>query len=116
MYVYFIRAGNRGAIKIGWAINVKRRMAAMQTGNAFELKLLAVIPCQSKDHAIHTEKQMHKFFKRQNIRGEWFQGNIDFKKMDNMQDFDTTKSSSSSTKSKYAPIKNAKKKRNNSMV
>lgn len=81
MFVYFVRAGNRGAIKIGIASNIERRMATMQTGNAFQLKLLATIPCDSRLEAENTEKKIHKFFSKQRIRGEWFQGNINFKKI-----------------------------------
>ena len=75
-YVYFIRAGKKGPIKIGMARNVARRMATMQTGNAFELNLLASLKCTSRGDAQILEKQIHKRFKSQRIRGEWFQGNI----------------------------------------
>ena len=81
MFVYFIRAGNRGAIKIGWAKNVESRMAELQTGNAFKLNVLTAIPCDSKEHAIATEQRFHRFFAKQRIRGEWFMGNINFKKL-----------------------------------
>lgn len=111
MYVYFIRAGNRGAIKIGIAKNIERRMATMQTGNAFQLHLLARIPCDNKEQALFLESKIHNFFKRQKIRGEWFQGNIDFRKIGNVEDFDKTKSSPNYSKSDYVHSKDAKKKR-----
>jgi predicted GIY-YIG superfamily endonuclease len=81
MYVYFLRAGNKGAIKIGMAKDVDRRVAELQTGNAFKLNVIALIPCDCREQAEYTEKRLHKFFRKQKIRGEWFQGNIDFKKL-----------------------------------
>ena len=112
MYVYFVRAGNRGAIKIGMARNVERRLATMQTGNAFELKIMACICCESKRDALILEKRLHSKFKRQRIRGEWFQGNIDFRSIkEDFKDTDETKSSLTKPKSDYVPVKNAKKKR-----
>jgi len=112
MYVYFIRAGNRGAIKIGVARNVERRMATMQTGNAFELKLLACIKCNSRNDSLILEKRLHSKFKRQRVRGEWFTGNIDFRSLnEEIIDTDQTRSSLTKAKSTYVPIRNAKKKR-----
>ena len=112
MNVYLVRAGNRGAIKIGVAVNVERRMAALQTGNAFELKLLATIKCRSKEEAYILEKQLHAKFERQKIRGEWFQGNIKFRGINEILiDSDQTMSSTTKEKSDYVHIKNAKKKR-----
>lgn len=79
MFVYFIRAGKKGAIKIGHARDVQRRLDQFQVGNPFKLILLAKIPCASKAHASEIEKRLHKHFWKQRIRGEWFQGNIQFK-------------------------------------
>lgn len=79
-FVYFIRAGKRGAIKIGHARNVERRMDQFQIGNAYKLYLIAKIPCESKGLAESIEKKFHSHFKRQKIRGEWFHGNIEFKR------------------------------------
>lgn len=88
MYVYFIRAGNRGAIKIGVAVDVERRIAELQTGNAFKLNVIAKLKCRNEQEAYEKERKFHKFFKSQRIRGEWFMGNIDFKKL---RDFDMEK-------------------------
>ena len=81
MFVYFLRSGNKGAIKIGLARNVQKRMEVLQAGNAFELKLLAVIPCKSRKEAEWIEERLHKRFHKQRIRGEWFQGNIEIKRI-----------------------------------
>lgn len=87
MFVYIIRAGNRGAIKIGVARNVQRRVDLLQTGNAFKLNILAVIRCASRKEAEMIEKGIHKRFAKQRIRGEWFQGNIDFKRIKEALDY-----------------------------
>ena len=82
MYVYFIRSGRRknNAIKIGKAMNIQRRLDQLQTGNPCQLHLLGYIRCDSVKHAEHIEKLLHDRFKKQNIRGEWFAGNIHYKK------------------------------------
>jgi predicted GIY-YIG superfamily endonuclease len=81
MYVYFIQAGKKGAIKVGITNNVEKRIETLQIGNPYELRVLSLIPCESRAHAFEIERRIHKFFRRQNIRGEWFTGNIDLKKM-----------------------------------
>lgn len=79
MVVYFVRAGNKGAIKIGVARDVKKRLATMQTGNPFELKVIALIPCSGVQQAFDTERRIHNLFKAKRIRGEWFAGDINFR-------------------------------------
>lgn len=81
MYVYFIRAGDRGAIKIGWTKDVEQRINDLQVGNAFKLNVLFKIPCDSAIHAQETERRLHKLYARKRIRGEWFMGDINFKKL-----------------------------------
>lgn len=81
MYVYFIRAGNRGAIKIGMAKDVNDRIANLQTGNAFKLNVLMLIPCDSELQARQLEAKFHRIFAKQRIRGEWFMGSINFQKL-----------------------------------
>lgn len=76
MYVYFIAAGDRGPIKIGRARNVDKRLETLQTGNHLELILLATIYCHSSEHAAEVEHKLHRIFKKQRIRGEWFKRNI----------------------------------------
>ena len=80
MFVYFVQAGSRGAIKIGIARNIKKRMDTMQTGNPFKLNLLAAIPCENRLQAQYIESSLHRFFAKQKVRGEWFMNNISVKK------------------------------------
>ena len=111
MNVYFVRAGNRGAIKIGMADDVESRIAELQCGNPFKLNIISIIPCDSREQAFETERRIHKFFARQCIRGEWFQGNIDFRKLnDQMIDTDETKSSLNRVVPDYQPKKRKKSK------
>ena len=80
MFVYFVQAGLKGPIKIGMARSVSKRLETMQTGNAYKLYVLALIPCQTKLQAAEIEKRLHRLFFKQRIRGEWFTGNIKVKK------------------------------------
>ena len=76
MYVYFVRAGSTGPIKIGVARNVESRLKALQIGNHLELRLVAVMECRDRADAYSKEAQFHKIFKEKRIRGEWFSGSI----------------------------------------
>lgn len=66
--VYFIQAVNGGPIKIGFtAEDVRARCKQLQTGNPYELKVLAWCHApQSK------EKELHKQFASARLEGEWF--------------------------------------------
>lgn len=83
MYVYFMRAGEDGPIKIGMTSKLEKRLAEMQTGNHLELNYIACIPCDNRKEAHKLESDFHRFFRRQSIRGEWFSGDIDFNKIKN---------------------------------
>lgn len=65
MAVYFIRAGNY--IKIGKADNPWKRLSDLQTANAGELEMLAIMP-----GGFETESEIHDTFRGSFIRGEWF--------------------------------------------
>lgn len=66
MSVYFVK-DHTGAVKIGLAKNVDKRIAALQTAHAYNLDLIRVIPGGAlEEWACHFE------FRSQRIRGEWF--------------------------------------------
>lgn len=68
-YVYFIREGAAGSIKIGTTQGSPHgRLRSMQTGNSSDLVLLAAIPGDAG-----LEKRLHERFAALRIRGEWFQ-------------------------------------------
>lgn len=66
-YVYFIRAGRTGAVKIGWARDPQKRLDTLQTGNQHQLHLLGYIPGSVQD-----EYDWHEMCADLRIRGEWF--------------------------------------------
>ncbi len=66
-FVYFVRAGSSGAIKIGRASDVGARLASLQTASAEPLELLAVVV-----GGCEVERALHRQFSSARIRGEWF--------------------------------------------
>ncbi len=74
MFVYFIKSGEseNAPIKIGVAGNVDKRLGDLQVGNPEKLTVVAAIKALGEEHAYWIEKSLHKFFKSNNIRGEWF--------------------------------------------
>jgi hypothetical protein len=67
-FIYFIRAGLHGPIKIGVSTDVHERLATLQTGNHETLYLACVLPCGGPSH----ERALHKTFAEHHIQGEWF--------------------------------------------
>jgi hypothetical protein len=65
--VYFVRAGDDGPIKIGYAREPQRRLNAMQADNHMQLHLLATLPGGPE-----LERALHYFFAPLRVRGEWF--------------------------------------------
>jgi hypothetical protein len=68
-YVYFMQAVDGGPIKIGWAKDPEKRLAAHQVSSASELKLLGAM-WGTQD----VERKWHARFAHLRIRGEWFEG------------------------------------------
>lgn len=62
--VYFISDGNR--VKIGYSNDIDKRLRELQTGSSNEL---TVVNCLYGNY--DTEKIAHKYFKSQNVIGEW---------------------------------------------
>lgn len=68
MTVYFIQAGKRGPIKIGFTDgHPVDRLNYLQCGSAVQLTLLGCAPGTERD-----EKALHRRFSAHRIRGEWF--------------------------------------------
>lgn len=67
MFVYFIRSGHDGPVKIGYAVNVARRIAALQAGNHEPLKVLRVMP-----GGRGLEGRLHREFRASRIAREWY--------------------------------------------
>jgi hypothetical protein len=67
-YVYFVSYQD-GPIKIGRAINVKKRLKGLQTSHPEKLHVLGVIRSEIKSD---TESALHAKFDHLRLRGEWF--------------------------------------------
>jgi DNA-binding XRE family transcriptional regulator len=65
--VYFIREESSGAIKIGVAKDVYRRLSFLRTAHSSELTLLGVIAGDGL-----REAALHRQFQHIRLRGEWF--------------------------------------------
>lgn len=66
-YVYFIRSGDSGPIKIGHSINPDARIWGLQAATHLPLRVVTTIVGDKK-----LEKTLHRKFRRFRIRGEWF--------------------------------------------
>lgn len=64
------------AIKIGLAVDCKRRVKELQTGNARRLWLNISIGPMSEQRAARFEKLLHRRFKKWRLVGEWFNPEI----------------------------------------
>lgn len=68
-FVYFLLCENGGEdfLKIGYAKDVRKRVAQLQTGSPFPLELMGYIAGN-----FETERSIHRECKRQRKFGEWF--------------------------------------------
>lgn len=79
-YVYVVQCGFH--YKIGYARNVKRRIASMRTASPLPLVLVTSFP---SDDAPALEAKLHRRFKRKRVRGEWFKlDKSDLRKLDDL--------------------------------
>ena len=72
MYLYVVKCNEY--YKIGVASNVEARLAALQTGNPYEL---IVKSCFEFDNANSIEQALHQKFSEKQKHGEWFVLNDD---------------------------------------
>jgi hypothetical protein len=66
-FVYFIRQGEKGPIKIGFAADPQKRKQQLQTSSSDTLHTLLVLP-----GTFQTEAHYHARFATLRLRGEWF--------------------------------------------
>lgn len=62
---YFVACKEASAVKIGLAVDLKRRLFTLQAGNPFVLQILLFLP-------FNTERKLHKRFSHLAIGREWF--------------------------------------------
>jgi hypothetical protein len=67
--VYFIKEKDTNNIKIGWCWKLKRRISTLQVSNSKELIL---IKYELTQFPFDREKELHKIYKDNHIRGEWY--------------------------------------------
>lgn len=65
--IYFIQAGEAGAIKIGLAADPSGRLMQLQTSSASPLRMLRTF-----DGGRELEAALHRRFARLRLHGEWF--------------------------------------------
>ena len=70
-FVYFIQ-DEQAATKIGISGNPTQRVATLQTGHPESLILWKTIRCRSAADARAVERDLHSYFERQRMNGEWF--------------------------------------------
>lgn len=68
--IYFAQTNDNAHIKIGYASNIKSRIAGLQTGAPMGIKLLASMPGDYK-----VERAIHQRFAGLREHGEWFRTN-----------------------------------------
>ena len=66
-YVYFFGSQDDDSVKIGYSLNPWARVKEIATGNHKDLTVIGVFKGLVAD-----EKELHKLFDKQRIKGEWF--------------------------------------------
>lgn len=70
-YIYVI-GREQGPVKVGVSDTPERRLASLQTGCPFELRLLHVQKMRGRKHALRHERDFHAIYEMYHLRGEWF--------------------------------------------
>jgi hypothetical protein len=65
-FIYFVES-EHGLVKIGFSVSLRERFKKLQTCSSLPLKLLGL-----RRGTIEGERQLHKRFAAQRVRGEWF--------------------------------------------
>ncbi len=81
-YVYFIQAGEKGPVKIGYGANPEERLRQLQTGNPENLYLRKVL----NGFGFIEEAQLHRLLENFRIRNEWFSPAV----LETVDDLETT--------------------------
>lgn len=66
-YVYFIKSGDGGPVKVGWSENPQMRLAQLQSAHHETLTLIDAVP-GGRD----VEAAVHAQLAESRVRGEWF--------------------------------------------
>jgi predicted GIY-YIG superfamily endonuclease len=69
-FIYLVQIQESNLYKIGYSKNVIQRLATLQTANALEL---IIVERFFSLNARYLEREIHKHYEAQRVRGEWFQ-------------------------------------------
>lgn len=75
-WIYFIRSGEDGPVKIGRAKDPRKRLMRLQTGSSDDLVLETAMLGGPE-----IEKKLHKAFRRHRIHGEWFRPCVELSRL-----------------------------------
>ena len=82
--IYFIQPENESVVKIGYAKNIRNRLAQLQVSNYQKLKVLLLI-----NGDIRLESNLHYMFMDDKLKGEWYFLSDNIKNyIENNMDFD----------------------------
>lgn len=70
--LYLIHSPEHHWFKIGITDNVTKRFQEIQYGVPFKVKLLEMFTFVERKVALAVEKELHRTYKEQRLRGEWF--------------------------------------------
>jgi hypothetical protein len=73
-FVYIVKC--ESYIKVGVSDKPFSRISTMETGNPFDLELVALLFVNGKRQAYATEHNIHKKFANDRVKGEWFNDSI----------------------------------------
>lgn len=66
-FVYMVQGERHTPVKVGYAVNPRKRLTQLQTGSYAELHILDLIPGPPS-----LERKLHKRLAPHRLRGEWF--------------------------------------------
>lgn len=67
MTIYFAKAGETNFVKIGYAVDLARRVPTLQVGCPYRLEVIRSLP-----GGLRTEAWLHEHFAKRRVRAEWF--------------------------------------------
>jgi len=71
VHLYLIQSSCTGAFKIGRSSNVKRRLAELQTGSPYKLRIILVLKNQGeRERRLH--RDLARYRSQGTHKGEWF--------------------------------------------
>jgi predicted GIY-YIG superfamily endonuclease len=76
-YTIYLIGSDNSAIKIGYASNIKKRLASLQTGSPHELIVLWEFTGLTETEARKIERAAHEALKAKRLKGEWFDVTLD---------------------------------------